>query len=202
LAHLIRGVAQSLSHPTDKNRTLWEARDDAGPFTGPPGFNVELGADVKAANALRASMDADDKSVGVHPLGSGSDYTVFLQRIGVRKPSLRARTLCSPIFASQIASIDGGFAATHSDAVYHYHSVYDSHRWESQFSDPGFFKHVAMAKYLGLVTLRVADSIILPINTTQYTLELESYLSKYVVAGSLFSVPRVSVLMIHGYHQD
>ena len=67
----------------------------------------------------------------------------------------------------------------------HYHSVYGSHHWEAQFSDPGFFKHVAMAKYLGLVALRVADSITLPINTTQYTLELESYLSKYVIPNSL-----------------
>lgn len=78
----------------------------------------------------------------------------------------------------QIASIDGGFSGTHSDAVYHYHSVYDSQQWQEQYADPTFARHVAVAKYLGLVTLRVADSIILPLNTTQYTLELESYLTK------------------------
>jgi N-acetylated-alpha-linked acidic dipeptidase len=83
LAHLIRGAAQSIPHPTDKNRTLWDARDDIGPYTGPPGVDVELGADLQAAMDLRASTDADEKSIGVSALGSGSDYTVFLQRIGV-----------------------------------------------------------------------------------------------------------------------
>ena len=39
---------------------------------------------------------------------------------------------------------------------------------------------VAVAKHLGLVALRVTDSIILPLNTTQYALELDSYVDKYV----------------------
>ncbi|KAF8307013.1 hypothetical protein DL93DRAFT_2101420 [Clavulina sp. PMI_390] len=162
LAHLIRGVAQSLAHPTEANRTLWDARDDRGPFkgiAGSVGAQAEVGEDFRMAEELRASMDADELSTGVHPLGSGSDYTVFLQRIG-------------------IAAIDGGFGATLSDAVYHYHSVYDSQQFQEQYADPGFLRHVAVAKYLGLVTLRVADSIILPLNTTQYALELGSYLAK------------------------
>jgi N-acetylated-alpha-linked acidic dipeptidase len=37
---------------------------------------------------------------------------------------------------------------------------------------------VAVAKHLGLMTLRIADSIILPLNTTQYSLELDNYLNK------------------------
>jgi len=40
---------------------------------------------------------------------------------------------------------------------------------------------VAVSKYLGLVTLRLADSIVLPLNTTHYSLELGSYLDKYVL---------------------
>lgn len=61
---------------------------------------------------------------GVHPLGSGSDYTVFLQRIGV-------------------ASANGGFGSTLSDPVYHYHSVFDSQTWQERFGDPGFHRHVS-----------------------------------------------------------
>ena len=38
---------------------------------------------------------------------------------------------------------------------------------------------VAVAKHLGLVGLRIADSIILPLNTTQYAIELGHYLDKY-----------------------
>ena len=37
---------------------------------------------------------------------------------------------------------------------------------------------VAVAKHLGLQTLGLADSIILPLNTTHYSLELEAYLDK------------------------
>ena len=37
---------------------------------------------------------------------------------------------------------------------------------------------VAIAKHLGLQTLRLTDSIVLPINTTHHAFELEKYLNK------------------------
>lgn len=37
---------------------------------------------------------------------------------------------------------------------------------------------VAVSKHLGLQALRLADSIVLPLNTTHYALELEAYLQK------------------------
>jgi len=95
----------------------------------------------------------------------------------------------------QVASVDQGFGSTLTDAPYHYHSIYDSQMWQEVYADPGFHKHVcltstitafthftcyqvAVAQHLGLLTLRLADSIILPLNTTQYALELDSYLDK------------------------
>jgi N-acetylated-alpha-linked acidic dipeptidase len=36
----------------------------------------------------------------------------------------------------------GGFGSTRSDPVYHYHSVYDSERFQEIYADPGFVKHV------------------------------------------------------------
>lgn len=48
------------------------------------------------------------------------------------------------------------------------------------YGDPGFFRHVAVAKFLGLETIRLADAIVLPINTTHHAAELEKYLEKYV----------------------
>jgi N-acetylated-alpha-linked acidic dipeptidase len=71
-----------------------------------------------------------------------------------------------------------GFGSSKSDAAYHYHSVYDSEYWMENYGDPGFFKHVAVAKHLGLLTLRVAGQVILPLNTTHYAGELEKYLEK------------------------
>ena len=64
-------------------------------------------------------------STGVRPVGSGSDYTVFLQRLGV-------------------AITNGGFSSTLSDPVYHYHSVFDSHPWQEKYGDPGFHRHVCI----------------------------------------------------------
>ncbi|EIW82298.1 Zn-dependent exopeptidase, partial [Coniophora puteana RWD-64-598 SS2] len=97
LVDLIRRSAEEIPHPTEASRTLWDAQTDIGPFL----VNQE-------ANISDATIQAKP-SVG--PLGSGSDYTVFLQRLGV-------------------ASSDEGFGMTASDAVYHYHSIYDSQFWQ------------------------------------------------------------------------
>lgn len=43
-------------------------------------------------------------------------------------------------------------------------------------------QQVAVAKHLGLQTLGLADSVVLPINTTHYSLELEAYLEKYATS--------------------
>lgn len=96
LAHLIHSAAQSVPHPTDPKRSLWDARDDDGPFTGQnvtgtpstsaliePEEGKDGGVDFLKANRLRAEMDEDEFSTGVTLLGSGSDFTVFLERLGV-----------------------------------------------------------------------------------------------------------------------
>ena len=79
LAHLIRDTAKEVSHPTDFGRTIWDARKDRGKFYG----NLSN----EAIAQLNAEMDAetvDNELSSIRPLGSGSDFTVFLQRIGVR----------------------------------------------------------------------------------------------------------------------
>lgn len=81
-------------------------------------------------------------------------------------------------------------------------SIYDSYTWQEKYGDPGFHRHVsdcsmskaigshpsqvAVAKVLGLMALRVADDIVLPLNISQYSLELSSYLEKVAsIAKSL-----------------
>ena len=81
LSYLIRGTAEELPHPTDKGRTLWDATNDDGKLFGLMGHaNVSVKEEVKA---IRALGFAKADNIGVSPLGSGSDYTVFLQRNGV-----------------------------------------------------------------------------------------------------------------------
>ncbi|KAI5119745.1 hypothetical protein M0805_004077 [Coniferiporia weirii] len=162
LAHLVRDAARDIPHPTIPGRTLWQARFDSGPLFGlvdeeamrtwedewgvpllePEDFSPSdpYGAAVEGGVKADANgIQVHSASTGVGALGSGSDYTVFLQRIGV-------------------ASSNGGFGSTLSDPVYHYHSV-------------------AVAKHLGLQLLRIADAIVLPLNTTQYAYELDLYLN-------------------------
>lgn len=76
LAHLIAKTASDLPHPTKDGKTLWDALEDQGPFDG------EMDADFKA-EYVAGEMKRLASQTGVSPLGSGSDYTVFLQRIGV-----------------------------------------------------------------------------------------------------------------------
>ncbi|KAK0190885.1 Zn-dependent exopeptidase [Armillaria mellea] len=157
LAPLIKQTALDIPHPTIPGKTLWDARHDEGPFRD-DALSIDMTADLGVLMDYEAKKKAKDKlSTGVLPLGSGSDYTVFLQRLGV-------------------SSTDQGFGGTPYDAPYHYHSIYDSVQWQQVYADPGFHRHVAVAKHLGLMGLRLIDSVIIPLNTTQYALELDQYL--------------------------
>ncbi|KAJ3576237.1 hypothetical protein NP233_g571 [Leucocoprinus birnbaumii] len=138
----------------EANRTLWDARNDDGVLleTVP-----SLGAAIRVAQTeLEVAVTAAD-NLGVSPLGSGSDYTVFLQRNGV-------------------PSTNEGFSSTSHDPVYHYHSVYDSEPWQEKYGDPGFARHIAVAQHLGLQLMRLANAPLLPFNTTHYVTQLEGYL--------------------------
>ncbi|KAF5367317.1 hypothetical protein D9757_010119, partial [Collybiopsis confluens] len=199
LAHIIKKTALDVPHPSGEHgKTLWDARKDEGPFKpfGPLGPNGELGvaisagtghnvlevgnlrADAEVMRAYEASKKEKQQLIG--PMGSGSDYTVFLQRLGVS-------------VLSSCRSADQGFGGTPYDAPYHYHSIYDSMRWQEVYADPGFKKHLAVAKHLGLLTLRLTDSIIIPLNTTQYASELHDYLNK--VEALLSSLTDSSAVM-------
>jgi hypothetical protein len=73
LAHLIQRSAQDVPHPTNAQKTLWDAHFDVGPYEGPMDVDFARMWDEKTST---------EPQIG--PLGSGSDYTVFLHRLGVR----------------------------------------------------------------------------------------------------------------------
>jgi N-acetylated-alpha-linked acidic dipeptidase len=79
LAHLIKDIALSVDHPTFPGKTLWDAREDDGPYKG---LNLTIDEDfLTTYNKVEAERLA--YKTGVPPLGSGSDYTTFLQHLGV-----------------------------------------------------------------------------------------------------------------------
>ncbi|KAF7352524.1 Zn-dependent exopeptidase [Mycena venus] len=160
LSHLILDTARDVPHPTIPGKSLFDAQDDDGPISidvAGAQVDTEYMAAYEAAETARRRREA--KGGLLRTLGSGSDFTVFLEHLG-------------------IASSNEGFGRTPQDAVYHYHSIYDTQRWQELHADPGFHRATAVAKHLGLMLLRLTDSIIVPLNTTQYTLELHNYLDE------------------------
>jgi len=92
------------------------------------------------------------KDLPVAILGSGSDYTVFFNHLGI---------------ASVDLVFDGPYGV--------YHSVYDTHRWMATQGDPGFVYHAAMAKYAGMLALRFANADLLPFDAAVYGREVAKY---------------------------
>jgi len=97
-----------------------------------------------------AQMKAD---VPVGDLGSGSDYTVFLQHLGV-------------------PSTDIG--STGSYGVYH--SAFDNFNWFKKFGDPDFAYEQQMARVFGVSIMRMADTDVLPYDYEEYAKEIASYI--------------------------
>jgi N-acetylated-alpha-linked acidic dipeptidase len=131
LAHLLRSTAEQIPHPTSEGRSLWDARLDKGEL-----FGESLDAE---ATAIYEEMESTADNIGINPLGSGSDYTVFLQYIGVRNTQ---EIVEFDLISIQVASSEAGFSSTLHDPVYHYHSVFDSQHWQEVYGDPSFSRHV------------------------------------------------------------
>ncbi|MGA7339438.1 MAG: M28 family metallopeptidase [Terracidiphilus sp.] len=97
-------------------------------------------------------LNPDEVRVG--DLGSGSDYTPFLQHAGV--PS------------TDIGS-DGPYGV--------YHSAFDDFAWYTQNADPHFLYLQEMARVFGLEALRMADADVLPYDYVAYARDISSYLA-------------------------
>ncbi|KAL2012976.1 hypothetical protein VTN00DRAFT_501 [Thermoascus crustaceus] len=95
----------------------------------------------------------------IKTMGSGSDFTAFQDFAG-------------------IPSLDFGFARGSKDAVYHYHSNYDSFDWMDRFGDPGWHYHIASAKLWSLTASYLIETPVLSFNATDYAIGLGVYLDR------------------------
>ena len=91
--------------------------------------------------------------VRIGTLGSGSDYTPFIQHLGV--PS------------TDIGS-DGPYGV--------YHSTFDDYTWFTKFGDPTFAYEQQQARVFGLEILHMADTDVLPYDYDLYGKEIVGYL--------------------------
>jgi N-acetylated-alpha-linked acidic dipeptidase len=104
----------------------------------------------------RSANDSSDTSEPrIAALGSGSDYTPFLQHLGV-------------------PSTDMGFGGDYGV----YHSAYDSFYWMEHFGDPGFVYHTAAAQLWGTMAMRLADADVLPFDYTDYATQIRDFFSE------------------------
>ncbi len=109
-------------------------------------IDPQTGVSVSDRSRARIRVRGDDKAgkrknLRLSPLGSGSDYTPFLQHLGV-------------------SSLNIGYGGESSGGSYH--SAYDSFEHYTQFGDPGFDYGIALAKTAGRMTLRLAEADVLP----------------------------------------
>ena len=102
-------------------------------------------------HAEHANSPSEDVAVG--DLGSGSDFTPFLQHVGVPSTDMGSH---------------GPYGV--------YHSVFDNYAWFTMNADPHFVYLQEMARVLGLEALHMADTDVLPYDYVTYGKEIEEYL--------------------------
>jgi N-acetylated-alpha-linked acidic dipeptidase len=90
-------------------------------------------------------------------LGSGSDYTAFLQHDGV-------------------ASVNLGFGGEDGGGIYH--SIYDDFYWYTHFSDTDFVYGRALAQAAGTMVMRLADADLLPFEFNDFSDTIQTYIKE------------------------
>lgn len=103
-----------------------------------------------ASNAVKERQPIDYPG---NELGSGSDYTVFLNFLGI------------PIVEM---SFDGPYGV--------YHSIYDNYYWMTRFGDPGFRYMTAMAEVWGRMALRLANAEAYPFDFVLYANRVSGFI--------------------------
>ncbi len=147
LKQFLRDVTKIV--PSPQGGTVYEVWQKASqpnaPATQSP---TEAIGDSRRTPAAQVKTD-----VPVGDLGSGSDYTAFLQHAGV---------------PSSDVSSSGPYGV--------YHSVFDNLAWFKKFADPDFVYEQEMARVLGLEAVRMADADVLPYDYEEYGKEVAAYL--------------------------
>jgi len=108
-----------------------------------------------SADMRRESHDGD--LIRLDALGSGSDYTPFLQHTGV-------------------AALNIGYGGEGGGGSYH--SVYDSFDHYTRFGDPNFDYGIAQAKTTGRLVLRLANADVLPFELKTFADTMSRYLDE------------------------
>jgi N-acetylated-alpha-linked acidic dipeptidase len=146
LKQFLREITKTV--PSPNGGSVYESWQDANRSGAHIGQDDTDGVDTRRTPTARANSD-----VPVGDLGSGSDYTVFLQHLGIPSTDI---------------------SSTGSYGVYH--SAFDNFNWFTKFADPNFTYEQQMARIFGLEVLRMADADVLPFDYQEYGREVAAYL--------------------------
>lgn len=146
--HLVNGVAADVTDP-DTGKSLLDR------LRGSVRADAFDGGRTDPA-VLAAAEKGGDMPIG--PLGSGSDYSAFLQHLGL--PALNISF--------------GGEGQTGGE----YHSIYDSYHHMTTFDDPGLLHGAALSKVVGRVVLRMADADTPPQRFGDFAATVGTYLDE------------------------
>jgi N-acetylated-alpha-linked acidic dipeptidase len=141
LEDFVNGVAKDIQDPETK-MTVWQRLRLREISNGTP----KLRAELKSRPDLRIAA-----------LGSGSDYTVFTDHLGV-------------------ACLDLGFGG--EDSGGQYHSIYDDFYYYTHFDDTDFAYGRVLAQTAGTMVMRLADAAILPFKFTNFADTIHTYITE------------------------
>lgn len=124
-----------------------------------PQKNVSVSDRLRAYTLVNGSPDAKKEAksrsdIRIGALGSGSDFTPFLQHLG-------------------ISAMNVGFGGEGEGGEYH--SIYDSYDMFVRFKDPDFSYGVALAKTMGRTVLRLSEADVLPFDFQGFTNTMQKY---------------------------
>ncbi len=128
-----------------------------------PQTGVTVGERLRAARRTSSTALADrlhgNAPFRISALGSGSDYSPFLQHLG-------------------IASLNLAFGGEGNGGEYH--TAFDTHDFFTRFVDPGSVYGATLAKVTGRLTLRLANADILPFDFTQTAATVGRYVDEVI----------------------
>jgi N-acetylated-alpha-linked acidic dipeptidase len=139
LEHLVNEVARSVEDPESK-LSVFE-RDRLAGITK-----------AKSDEERKELRQRADLRMGA--LGSGSDYTTFIDHLG-------------------IASLNLAYEGEDDEGIYH--SIYDDFYWYTHFSDTNFVYGVALSQTVGTAVMRMADADILPYQFSDLADTMQKY---------------------------
>jgi len=151
LEKFVNGVARDIEDPEAK-MSVWKRLQFERLAGAARSANPAVAAPAQDRGEARSRAD-----LRIGALGSGSDYTAFLDHLG-------------------IASMNLGFGGEDGGGIYH--SVYDDFYWYTHFSDTTFVYGRALAQTAGTSVMRLADADLLPFDFDDFTDTMRRYVTE------------------------